>query len=162
MAQEIERKFLISGDFRKEARRASRIVQGYLSSAMERAVRVRISGKRGYITIKGVSDKSGIERFEWEKEIPLKDAEELLKLCEPGVIEKTRYKIRSGKHVFEVDEFHGDNEGLIVAEIELSSGDESFEKPTWLGKEVTGDQKYYNSSLSKNPFQRWDQADREI
>ncbi len=155
MAQEIERKYLIRGDFRRRVTRGTRIVQGYLSSVMERAVRVRISGKRGYITIKGVSDKSGIERFEWEKKIPLKDAEELLKLCEPGIIEKTRYRVKCGRHIIEVDEFHGENEGLIVAEIELSSADESFEKPAWLGREVTGDQRYYNSYLSRNPYSGW-------
>jgi adenylate cyclase len=155
VAQEIERKFLIAGDFRSKAERATHIVQGYLSSASERIVRVRVSGKNGFITVKGMADQSGIERFEWEKKIPVKEAEELLNLCEPGVIEKTRYRIKSGKHIFEVDEFHGDNEGLIVAEIELSSADEFFERPAWLGKEVTGDQRYYNSYLSRNPYSGW-------
>lgn len=155
MAQEIERKFLIAGDFRGEAMESTQIVQGYLSSAEEHTVRVRISGKRGYITVKGVSDPSGIERFEWEKEIPVREAQDLIKLCNPGIIEKTRYKIKCGRHYFEVDEFHGENEGLIIAEVELSSPDESFERPSWLGKEVTGDQRYYNSYLSRNPYSGW-------
>jgi adenylate cyclase len=155
MAQEIERKFLIAGDFRTEAKESSRIVQGYLSSAGENTVRVRVCGKRGYITVKGPSDPTGIERYEWEKEIPVTEAKELLKLCNPGIIEKTRYKIKYRSHVFEVDEFHGENEGLIMAEIELSSPSESFERPSWLGQEVTGDQRYYNSYLARNPYSGW-------
>ncbi|MGB8357752.1 MAG: CYTH domain-containing protein [Bacteroidales bacterium] len=155
MAQEIERKFLIAGDFRGEASEETQVVQGYLSSAAEHTVRVRISGRRGYITVKGASDPAGIERFEWEKEIPVTEARDLLKLCYPGIIEKTRYKIKCGSHFFEVDEFHGENEGLIIAEVELSSPDEFFERPSWLGKEVTGDQRYYNSYLSRNPYSGW-------
>mgnify|MGYP000980923896 FL=1 len=133
----------------------SRITQGYLSSVPERTVRVRIKGDRGYITIKGIGSASGASRFEWEKEIPVSEVEQLLEICEPGVIDKTRYLVRSGKHTFEVDEFYGENEGLILAEVELSSEDEEFVKPGWLGQEVTGDARYYNSMLMKNPFKNW-------
>lgn len=155
MALEIERKFLVKGDFRNDVAEAVHIVQGYISALTERTVRIRIRGDRGYITIKGKADSSGLVRYEWEKEIPLSEAEELLLLCEPGVIEKTRHIIKAGKHLFEVDEFHGKNEGLIIAEIELSSADEQFRKPSWLGKEVTSESKYYNSSLSRKPFKNW-------
>ena len=155
--QEIERKFLIleDYDFRKDAFRNTRIVQGYLNSAAERTVRVRIRGEQGFLTIKGKSSSDGLSRFEWEKEIAVKEAEALLKLCEPGIIEKIRYEIRVGKHIFEADEFLGDNKGLLMAEVELSEEDEMFEKPHWLGLEVTGNQKYYNSYLSKFPFKEW-------
>lgn len=155
MALEIERKFLVNGNFKDEAFAHEEIVQGYLSSVAERTVRVRIKGDKAFLTIKGMGDESGISRFEWEKEISVPDARELLRLCEPGVIDKIRYYINSGEHTFEVDEFRGDNEGLIIAEIELSSEDESFGKPIWLGKEVTGDMRYYNSSLSKTPYTDW-------
>ena len=120
-----------------------------------RTVRVRIRDDKGYLTIKGPSDDSGLGRYEWEKEIPLHEAQELMKLCEPGMIDKTRYLVRSGNHVFEVDEFYGENEGLTVAEVELSSADEAYEKPAFIGEEVTGDVKYYNSFLMKNPFSKW-------
>lgn len=152
MAQEIERKFLVNGDFKSVATKATRITQGYLSSVPERTVRVRIKGDKGFITIKGVGSSSGASRYEWEKEIPIAEVEELLQLCEAGVIDKTRFLVKAGKHTFEVDEFYGENEGLVVAEVELSSEDENFEKPSWLGNEVTGDVKYYNSMLMKNPF----------
>ena len=155
MAQEIERKFLVTGDFKSAAIKATRITQGYLSSVPERTVRVRIKGDKGYITVKGIGNDSGASRFEWEKEIPVVEVSELLKICEPGVIDKTRYLVKSGKHTFEVDEFYGDNEGLTVAEVELASENEAFEKPSWLGKEVTGDTKYYNSMLMKNPYKNW-------
>lgn len=155
MAQEIERKFLIKGDFKADSFQATRVTQGYLSSVPERTVRIRVKGNKGFITIKGKNSDSGISRFEWEKEIPVNEAEELLKLCEPGIIDKTRYLVKSGKHTIEVDEFHGENEGLIVAEIELESENESFIKPVWLGEEVTGDMKYYNSMLSKTPYTKW-------
>lgn len=155
MAQEIERKFLVAGDFRPFVRKAIRITQGYLNSAPERTVRVRIKGEKGFITIKGKASESGVSRFEWEKEIPVDDVRELLKICEPGVIDKTRYLVDAGNHTFEVDEFYGDNEGLTVAEVELGSEDEAFEKPSWLGEEVTGDVKYYNSMLMKNPYKNW-------
>ena len=155
MAQEIERKFLVSGDFKSEAVKATRITQGYLSSVPERTVRVRIKGDKGYMTVKGIGSDSGASRFEWEKEIPVEDVRELLKICEPGVIDKTRYLVPAGKHTFEVDEFYGDNEGLVVAEVELSSEDEEFVRPEWLGEEVTGDARYYNSMLMKKPYKTW-------
>jgi len=155
MAQEIERKFLVKGDFKTDSFKATRITQGYLSSVPERTVRVRVKGNKGFITIKGKNNNSGISRFEWEKEIPVNEAEELLKLCEPGIIDKTRYLVTSGKHTIEVDEFHGENEGLIMAEIELENENENFIKPAWLGTEVTGVMKYYNSMLSKRPYSKW-------
>ena len=155
MALEIERKFLVKGNYKEYAYAHEEIVQGYLSSVKERTVRVRIKGKKAYITIKGVSNESGITRFEWEKEISINDARELLKLCEPGIIDKIRYYIKSDKHTFEVDEFNGENQGLVMAEIELSSENEQFEKPDWLGEEVTGDLRYYNSSLTKLPYSKW-------
>jgi len=155
MAQEIERKFLVKGDFKSQATQSTRITQGYLSSIPERTVRVRIKGDKGYITIKGIGDASGTSRFEWEKEIPVSEVEDLLKICEPGVIDKTRYLVAAGKHTYEVDEFHGDNDGLTVAEVELTATNEAFDKPEWLGQEVTGDAKYYNSMLMKNPFKKW-------
>lgn len=152
---EIERKFLVRGDFKSLAISHTHIVQGYLSSVPERAVRVRIAGDKAFLTIKGNSSANGLTRFEWEKEIDVAEAKELIKLCEPGVIDKTRYLIPVGKHVFEVDEFFGENEGLIVAEIELGSEDEKYEKPEWLGEEVTGDERYYNASLVKRPYTKW-------
>ena len=155
MAQEIERKFLVEGDYKSQAFSQSRIIQGYISSARGRTVRVRIRDGKGYLTIKGASNESGTSRYEWEKELPLEEARELMKLCEPGVIDKTRYLVRSGNHIFEVDEFYGDNEGLVVAEVELQSEDEAFEKPAFLGQEVTGDIRYYNSQLMKKPYKTW-------
>ncbi|MEP0212742.1 MAG: CYTH domain-containing protein [Cellulophaga sp.] len=153
---EIERKFLVkSNDFKKEAASSKRIVQGYLSTNPERSVRVRIKGDAGFITVKGISNASGMSRFEWEKEIPVTEAEQLLNICEEGVISKTRYNVNVGDYIFEVDEFYDANEGLILAEIELKSETDEFEKPDWLGEEVTGDVKYYNSQLSKNPFKNW-------
>ena len=157
--QEIEKKFLVAagvaGEFKNLATKSTRITQGYLSSVPERTVRVRIKGDKGFITIKGIGNDSGASRFEWEKEIPVSEVDELLKICEPGVIDKTRYLVEAGNHTFEVDEFYGDNEGLIVAEVELTSEDEAFEKPAFLGQEVTGDVKYYNSMLMKNPYKKW-------
>lgn len=154
--KEIERKFLVKNDsYKKLAFRKNRIVQGYLNSKPERNVRIRIYGNVGFITIKGKSSENGLSRFEWEKEIPLEEAEALMKLCEKGIIEKVRYEIKNGKHIIEVDEFSGENTGLILAEIELESEDESYSKPDWLGKEVTGNEKYYNSYLSKHPFSEW-------
>jgi adenylate cyclase len=153
---EIERKFLVRNDsFKKEAFAKNHIAQGYLSSVPERTVRVRIKSEKGSLTIKGASNDSGLSRFEWEKEIPISEAKSLLLLCEKGVIDKTRFEIKKGNHVFEVDEFYNDNEGLIVAEIELDSENDTFEIPDWLGKEVTGDIRYYNAYLSKNPFKNW-------
>ncbi len=155
MAQEIERKFLVKGDFKSLATKSTRIIQGYLSSIPERTVRVRVKGDKGYITIKGVGNASGASRYEWEKEIPTEEVMELLKICEPGVIDKTRYNVPAGNFTFEVDEFYGENEGLTVAEVELKSESDHFEKPEWLGMEVTGDVKYYNSMLMKNPYTKW-------
>ena len=155
MGQEIERKFLVAGDFKPFAKKAVRIVQGYLSSVAERTVRIRVKGDEGFITVKGIGSESGASRFEWEKESPVSDALELMKLCEPGVIDKTRYLVDVGGHTYEVDEFYGDNDGLVVAEIELSSEDEDFIRPEWLGEEVTGDVKYYNSMLMKHPYKNW-------
>ena len=153
---EIERKFLVTDDsFKTAAFSQNHIAQGYLSSVPERTVRVRIKGDKGYLTIKGISNDSGMSRFEWEKEIPVAEAEELLLLCEKGVIDKTRFEIKLGNHIFEVDEFYGDNEGLIVAEIEFKSEMETFEKPNWLGEEVTNITRYYNSYLSTNPYKNW-------
>ena len=155
MAQEIERKFLVKGNFKPEVFKSTRIMQGYLSSVPERTVRVRINGEQRFIKIKGKANHSGIRRYEWEKEIPLNEAEELLQLCEPGIINKTRYLVKAGEHTFEVDEFHGENEGLIMAEIELKTENENFIKPAWLDKEVTGDDRYYNAMLTKHPYTRW-------
>ncbi len=156
MAQEIERKFLVKNkDFKNLAEKKVRITQGFLSSVPERTVRIRIKEEKAYITVKGLSNKSGTSRYEWEKEIPVHEAKELLELCEPGIIDKTRYLIKAGKHIFEVDEFYGANEGLIIAEIELDDENETFEKPEWLDKEVTGDTKYYNARLSKSPYKNW-------
>ncbi|MEG1615371.1 MAG: CYTH domain-containing protein [Bacteroidales bacterium] len=155
MAQEIERKFLVKGDFKSHSFKSVRITQGYLSSVPQRSVRVRIKGDQGFLTIKGLGDGSGLSRFEWEKEISVAEAEELMKLCEPGVIDKTRYLVKAGKHTFEVDEFYGENQGLLMAEVELNDEQEDFLKPDWLGMEVTGDARYYNSALIKHPFTKW-------
>ena len=153
---EIERKFLVkSTAFKAEAYKQTRIVQGFLNTDKARTVRVRLKGEQGFITVKGPSSSDGLERFEWEKEIAKNEAEALLKICEEGVIDKTRYEVKAGKHTFEIDEFYGDNEGLIVAEVELVTKEDQFIKPEWLGTEVTGDVKYYNSQLSKHPFKLW-------
>ncbi len=155
MAQEIERKFLVKGEFKSQAFAQSRIVQGYISSKPGRTVRVRIRDGKGYLTIKGKTDEAGLSRYEWEREIALNDAEDLMKLCEPGLIDKIRYLVQSGEHVFEVDEFFGENLGLIMAEVELKSENDSFIVPDFIGEEVTGDRKYYNSYLMKNPYTSW-------
>jgi adenylate cyclase len=153
---EIERKFLVTSDlFKEEAFSRNRIKQGYLSSIPERTVRVRIKAERAYITIKGASNETGMSRFEWEKEIPVTEAEKLLLLCEKGVIDKTRFEVKVGSHTYEIDEFYDENKGLVIAEIELQSESENFIKPNWLGKEVTNDNRYYNSNLSNNPFVNW-------
>jgi len=155
MLQEIERKFIVCGDFKAEAFQATHIIQGYLSH--KPSVRVRIRGNSGYLTIKGPVSQSGVSRFEWEKEIPMDEALALLELAEPGRIDKTRYLVKNtdGKHIWEVDEFHGDNEGLVMAEIELADENEPFDKPDWIGEEVTGDPRYYNSALKDWPFKTW-------
>lgn len=155
MAQEIERKFLVRGEFKSLAYASERIVQGYLSSVPERTVRVRIKGEKGFLTIKGIADEEGVSRYEWEKEIPANEAQVLMQLCEPGVIDKVRYLVKCRTHVFEVDEFRGENAGLILAEVELQAAAEDFERPEWLGEEVTGDKRYYNSMLSKCPYTQW-------
>lgn len=153
---ETERKFLVTSKaFKADAFRQEKIVQGYLNSAPERTVRVRTKGEKAFITVKGKSNESGLSRYEWEKEIPLDEAGSLLKLCEPGMIEKVRYEVSAGKHIFEVDEFFGANEGLILAEVELTSEEEKYEEPMWLGREVSGDKRYYNSYLIKNPYNSW-------
>ena len=155
---EIERKFLvISEAFKAKAYKQYRIVQGFLNTDKERTVRVRIKGEHGFLTVKGKSSEDGLSRFEWEKEISKADAEALLQLCEKGVIDKIRYEVKVANHIFEVDEFFEDNEGLIIAEVELNSTDEKFIKPDWLGKEVTGQTQYYNSQLSKEPYNTWSQ-----
>ena len=152
--REIERKFLVAGDFRGEVSGASHIVQGYLSTTPGRSVRVRLRDEQGWITVKG--PMRGLTRIEWEKEIPAGEAQLLLSLCEPGVIDKTRHLVPAADgHVWEVDEFHGDNEGLVVAEIELGAEEEPFVRPAWVGAEVTGDRRYYNSMLTKCPYKDW-------
>lgn len=153
---EIERKFLVkSNAFKTQAFKQTRIIQGFLSTNKKRTVRVRLKGEQGFLTIKGQSSKSGLSRFEWEKEISKEEAEQLLSICKKGTIDKIRYEVKVGKHVFEVDEFLKKNAGLIVAEVELNSEVESFIKPDWLADEVTGQVKYYNSQLSKLPFEKW-------
>lgn len=153
---EIERKFLVLSDaFKSICTNKHTIAQGYLSSVPERTVRVRIKNDQGFITIKGKGSESGMSRLEWEKEISLADAKQLLTLCEKGVIVKTRYEVPNGNHVIEVDVFEGDNEGLVMAEIELESETASFSVPDWLGIEVTNDERYYNSYLSRTPFASW-------
>ena len=153
---EIERKFLVNSDaFKNAAFKKHIIIQGFLNSHKKRTVRVRLKDNQGFLTVKGESSKNGLSRFEWEKEIPKPEAEALLKLCEPTIIDKVRYEIKVGNHIFEVDEFFGDNEGLVIAEVELNDENETFQKPNWLGEEVTGTIKYYNSQLSKQPFNTW-------
>ncbi|MFN4761932.1 CYTH domain-containing protein [Gillisia sp. Q332] len=153
---EIERKFLVKSEaFKSDAYQKTRIIQGFLNTHPERTVRIRINGQKAFLTVKGKSSENGLSRFEWEKEIAVTEAENLLKLCEPGIIEKDRYLVSNENHIFEVDEFHGQNQGLIIAEIELKSEDDKFLKPHWLGVEVTGDIRYYNSQLSKKPYLNW-------
>ena len=156
MAQEIERKYLVLDDsFKREAFSKSHIQQGYICSERGRTVRIRIRASRAYITIKGPSTDNGLTRYEFEQEIPLVDAEQLMQLCEPGIIDKTRWLVKSGDHTFEVDEFHGENDGLIVAEVELRDATDVVEIPHFIGKEVTGDRRYYNSQLRQRPFKTW-------
>ncbi|SEF59088.1 CYTH domain-containing protein [Flavobacterium urumqiense] len=153
---EIEKKFLVlNNSFKVAAFNKNRITQGYLSTVPERTVRVRIKGDKSYLTIKGLSNDTGMSRFEWEKEIPVDEAKKLLLLCEEGVIDKTRFEIKIDNHIFEVDEFYAENEGLIIAEIELDFETETFNKPNWLGEEVTKDKRYYNSYLSNHPYKKW-------
>ena len=153
---EIERKFLVTSEaFKSQAFAEKRISQGYLNSNPERTVRVRIANDKGFLTIKGKGNETGMSRFEWEKEIPVEEARALLALSEKGAIDKTRFEVKIGNHLYEVDEFYGENEGLIIAEIELSSENESFEQPEWLGNEVTNDERFFNAYLSTNPFKNW-------
>ena len=148
---EIERKFLVKAyGYRKEAHRKTKIIQGYLTKDPKRTVRVRIREDQGFLTIKGLSSEDGLSRFEWEKEIPLNEAQELITLCLPTVIEKTRYEVTYKGYLFEVDEFEGTHNGLVLVEVELNTPKDIFEKPNWVGKEVTGDEKYYNSYLSNS------------
>lgn len=155
MAIEIERKFLVTGEYKKLAMSHSRIVQGYICREKGRTVRVRLRDERGYLTIKGPSSRGGLSRYEFEKEITKDEALSLLRLCDSGFIDKMRWLVPVGKHIFEVDEFFGDNLGLVVAEVELSSEDEEYELPSFLGQEVTGDRRYYNSQLLSCPFKNW-------
>ena len=148
---EIERKFLVKAyDYRKEAHRKTKIIQGYLTKDPKRTVRVRIREDQGFLTIKGMSSENGLSRFEWEKEIPLDEAQELITLCLPTVIEKTRYEVTYKGVLFEIDEFEGAHNGLVLVEVELNSTKDIFEIPKWVDKEVTGDKKYYNSYLSNS------------
>ena len=152
---EIERKFLVCGDFKSNAVSSTRIRQAYINQAGGRTVRVRIRDEKAYLTIKGPSVDGGLSRFEWEIEIPVPDAEQLLELRVTAVIDKRRYLVPFDGHTFEVDEFYGDNEGLVMAEVELSTPDETFGRPDWLGAEVTGDRRYYNSHLARHPYKEW-------
>lgn len=152
MGLEIERKFLVCGDWGRDVTDSVQIVQGYLNLDKNRTVRVRIKGNRGFLTVKGPTN--GVSRFEWEKEIPVNEARGMMELC-TGVIDKTRHLAPVGDFYFEIDEFHGDNEGLVVAEVELSSEDEQFPRPDWLGEEVSFDRRYYNSQLIINPYKNW-------
>ncbi len=153
---EIERKYLVnSKDYRSLAFSKSHIVQGFLNSHPDRVVRIRIADDKAFLTVKGRSNSAGTTRFEWEKEIPTPEAKLLLKLCEKEILEKIRYFVRTGTHIIEVDEFLGSNQGLVIAEIEIEKEDDNIEVPSWVGLEVTGDIKYYNSQLSKSPFKEW-------
>lgn len=155
MQLETERKFLVKDDgYKGQAVESHRIRQGYIAHDMGRSVRVRVLDDKGILTVKGPFVGLG-SRPEWEKEISLQEAEELFRLCKPGSIDKTRWIVPAGERKFEVDEFHGDNEGLVMAEIELKSQDEAFGRPSWLGDEVTGDPRFYNGYLARNPFKNW-------
>ncbi len=154
MGKEIERKFLVKGDSWRAQAHGKRYRQGYLSTVKERTVRARVAGQQGFLTIKGIT--VGAARSEYEYEIPLADANEMLdKLCERPIVEKTRYRLPQDDIVWEIDEFEGDNRGLIVAEVELKDEHQSYPKPDWLGEEVTGDPRYFNSNLVKKPFTTW-------
>jgi len=152
MGIEIERKFLVCGPGWRQGQ-AQRYSQGYLNRAAERTVRVRIAGEQAFLTIKGRSQ--GASRLEFEYPLPLADAQALLQLCEGPLIDKTRYTLEQDGLRWEVDEFHGENAGLVLAEVELPSEDQTITRPDWLGEEVTGDERYYNSRLSELPFGRW-------
>lgn len=155
MHQEIERKFLVKGEFKSLAHNCTHIEQGYFKTDPGRTVRIRIRGDKGFLTIKGPSENDGLSRYEFETEISLDDAKEMMKLCMPGQIVKDRYLVSCGNHTVEVDEFFGENEGLVIAEIELGSEDEQYDKPDFLGTEVTGVPCYYNKYLVKHPYSTW-------
>ena len=155
MPFEIERKFLVVGEFKDQAYNSTHICQGYIASGNGRTVRVRIRDDKGYLTIKGPSTKAGLSRYEFEQEISLADAHDLMAICEPGIIDKRRYLIPYEGHTYEVDEFYGDNEGLVMAEVELGAVDEPYEKPDFIGPEVTGDKRFYNKHMLKYPFSLW-------
>ena len=156
MNTETERKFLVLDDsYKAAAYGSSHIRQGYLCSDRGRTIRVRIRDAHAYLTIKGPSLNGGLSRYEFEQEIPIDDAAMLMTMCDPGIIDKTRWLVKSGQHTFEVDEFHGDNDGLVIAEVELASEDEAYEKPAFIGQEVTGYRRYYNSQLRQNPYRLW-------
>ena len=161
MAQEIERKFLVVGEYKNLAHTSMHLVQGYIASG-SRTVRVRISDDMAWLTIKGPSADGGLSRFEWEHEIPAKEAMELLHLAEGALIDKRRYLVDFEGHTFEVDEFYGDNEGLVIAEVELGSIDEAVVYPYWIGKEVTGIKRYYNSQLRSHPYRLWDADEKDM
>lgn len=155
MALEIERKFLVTGEYKAMAFAHHNIEQGYFDTAPGRTVRIRILDDKAFLTIKGPSTNDGLTRYEFETEIPLEDGRQMMKLCRPGRIKKTRWLVKNGKHIVEVDEFFDENEGLVVAEIELESENEAFEKPDFLGEEVTGDARYYNKRLMRHPYRSW-------
>lgn len=156
MPLEIERKFIVTGEFKSLSTNCTHIQQGYIASGKGRTVRVRIRDEKGYLTIKGPSGKAGISRYEFEKEIPLEDARDLMAICELGIIDKHRYLVPAEDgHVWEVDEFHGDNDGLIMAELEMKSEDEPYVRPAFIGREVTGDRRFYNSHMRLNPYKLW-------
>ena len=154
MAREIERKYLVKHELLPELSNGVKMVQCYLVRSEKFTLRLRLADQKAFLTIKGRSSEDGLSRYEWEKEIPVSEAFELMALCGSGVIDKTRYLVPFGKHTYEVDVFHGANEGLVLAEIELSDEQEAFEKPSWLGEEVTGEVRYYNSMLSLHPFSK--------
>lgn len=153
---EIERKFLVTNDdYKRQAYASYRIKQGYICSGHGHTVRVRLRGETAFLTIKGPSRDGGLSRYEFEKEITIEEALELFRLCQPGIIDKTRYLVKSGEHTFEVDEFYGDNEGLVMAEVELGAPEEPFVAPSFIGQEVTGDKRFYNSHLRQYPYKLW-------
>lgn len=157
---EIERKFLVTGDFKSLAYNRTHIEQGYIACGNGRTVRVRIRDDKGYLTIKGPSTDGGLSRYEFEKEIDIADAHDLMKICLPGTVVKDRWLVKNGKHTVEVDEFGGENEGLVMAEIELEYEDEPYLRPDFLGKEVTGIRRYYNSHLTTYPYRLWSEDDK--
>lgn len=155
---EIERKFLVKDNsYKQQACSSSHIRQGYICSGHGHTVRVRLRDDQAFLTIKGPSKDGGLSRYEFEKAISIDEAELLFQLCEPGIIDKTRYLIDCGRHTFEVDEFHGDNDGLVMAEVELASPDDPYEKPAFLGQEVTGERRYYNAHLRNHPYCQWEE-----